>query len=258
MTGVALAWHQFRYDQRTFWRDPASVGFTVALPVLFLLIFATIFGNESTVVDGREVRVATYQVPGIITLALVSATYVNLAITITGLRERRILKRLRSTPLPAWGFFAGRIGTAIVVTFLLAGLLLVIGRLLYGVTINTATLVGAVLTLLVGAASMCTLGLATTAAIPSEAAAPPIANVIVLPLYFISGIFIPSENLPDWMVRIADVLPVKALFDALLVAFDPTAGFPGIAWADLAKVAAWGAGGLVVALFTFRWTPRGG
>jgi ABC-2 type transport system permease protein len=257
MTGARLAFHQFRYDQKSFWRNPAAVGFTVALPVLFLLIFATIFGNETTLVDGREVRVATYQVPGIITLALVSATYVNLTISITGLRERRILKRLRSTPLPAWAFFASRVGTAIVVTFLLAGLLLLIGRLLYGVTINVATLPGAVIALLLGAASMCTLGLATTAAIPSEEAAPPIANLIVLPLYFISGIFIPSESLPSWMVHVADVLPVKSLFDALLTAFDPTAGFPGIAWGHLAKVVAWGVGGLVVALLTFRWTPRG-
>jgi ABC-2 type transport system permease protein len=256
MSGAALVWHQFRYDQKTFWRNPAAVGFTVALPVLFLFIFATIFGNESTVVDGRQVRVATYQVPGIITLALVSATYVNLTITVTGLRERRVLKRLRATPLPAWAFFAGRVGNAIVVTFLLAGLLLVIGRLAYGVAVNAASLPGAVVALLVGAASMCTLGLATTAAIPSEEAAPPIANVIVLPLYFISGIFVPSESLPDWMVRVADVLPVKSLFDALLTGFDPAAGFPGIAWADLAKVAAWGVGGLVVALLTFRWVPR--
>ena len=74
MTSIALVRHQFRFDQKTFWRNPASVFFTVALPLIFLLIFATIFGNETTLVDGREVRVATYQVPGIITLALVSAT----------------------------------------------------------------------------------------------------------------------------------------------------------------------------------------
>jgi ABC-2 type transport system permease protein len=256
MTGVGLVLHQFRYDQKTFWRNPAAVGFTVALPVLFLLIFATVFGNQTVEVDGRQVKAASYQVPGIITLALVSATYVNLAITVTGLRERGILKRLRATPLPSWAFFAGRIGNAIVVTFLLAALLLVIGRLLYGVTLNVATLPGAVVALLVGAASMCTLGLATTAAIPSEEAAPPIANVIVLPIYFISGIFIPTESLPDWMASVAGVLPVKSLFDALLTGFDPTAGFPGVAWGDLAKVAAWGAAGLVVALLTFRWVPR--
>jgi ABC-2 type transport system permease protein len=256
MTGVALVLHQFRYDQKAFWRNPAAVGFTVALPVMFLLIFATIFGNQTSVIDGREVRAASFQVPGIITLALVSATYVNLTISITGLRERGILKRLRATPLPAWAFFAGRIGNAAVVTLLLAVLLEVIGRVLYGVTINAATLPGAVLALLVGAAAMCSLGLATTCAIPSEEAAPPIANVIVLPLYFISGIFIPSDSLPDWMARLAGFFPVKALFDALLTAFDPTASAPGIAWGDLAKVAAWGVGGIVVALLAFRWTPR--
>ena len=46
MSGLALAAHQFRFDQKTFWRNPASVFFTVMLPVIFLLIFATIFGND--------------------------------------------------------------------------------------------------------------------------------------------------------------------------------------------------------------------
>ena len=47
MSGAALVFHQFRYDQKTFWRDPASVFFTVLLPLIFLFIFATIFGNET-------------------------------------------------------------------------------------------------------------------------------------------------------------------------------------------------------------------
>ena len=74
MSGAALVLHQFRYDQKSFWRNPASVFFTVMLPVLFLLIFATIFGSEETHIDGGHVETTTYYVPAIITLAVVSAT----------------------------------------------------------------------------------------------------------------------------------------------------------------------------------------
>jgi hypothetical protein len=76
----ALLWHQYRYDQKEFWREPASVFFTVALPLIFLFIFVSIFGNEPTEVDGHTVSGATYYVPGILALAIVSATIVNLAI----------------------------------------------------------------------------------------------------------------------------------------------------------------------------------
>jgi len=257
MSGARLVWHQFRYDLKTFWRDPAAVGFTVAFPLIFLFIFVTIFGNEPTRVAGGVIKGSTYYVPGIVALGLISASYLNLAITLTILRERGVLKRLQSTPLPRWVFIAGRIGTSIVITFLLAAVLVLLGRLVYGVSVPGSTLPGALLALLIGAVSFCSLGFAISAVIPTENSAPPITNAVILPLYFISGIFIPSSQIPEGMQRVADVFPVKPLFDALLTAFDPNTTGVGIAAADLAVVAAWGVAGLALAARGFRWTPRG-
>ncbi len=258
MSAARLIWHQFRYDQKTFWRDPAAVGFTIAFPLIFLFIFVTIFGNESIRgASGKEIKGSTYYVPGIVALGLISATYVNLAITLTALRERGVLKRVQSTPLPRWVFIAGRMGTSVVVAFLLAALLVLLGRLVYGVSVPGSTLPGVLLALLIGAASFCSLGFAISAAIPTENSAPPITNAIILPLYFISGIFIPSSEIPEAMSRVADVFPIKPLFDALLTAFDPNTPGVGIAAGELAIVAAWGIAGLTIAAKRFRWTPRG-
>lgn len=257
MNGARLVWHQFRYDQKTFWRDPASVFFTVALPVIFLFIFATIFGNEPMRIEGRgEIKGSTYYVPGIVTLALVSATFVNLAISLTVARERGLLKRVRKTPLPGWAFMAGRIATSITVTLLLTVVLVALGRLVYGVAIPGSTLAGALLALVVGAASFCALGFALTGAIPSENAAPPITNAIILPLYFVSGIFIPESEIPAFMRSISEAFPIKHLYEALLTAFDPATTGAGIEELNLLVLGAWGAAGLVVALLTFRWAPR--
>jgi ABC-type transport system involved in cytochrome c biogenesis permease component len=123
VSGAALLWHQYRYDQKQFWREPATVFFTVALPLIFLFIFVSIFGNQTNEVNGHPVKGSTYYVPGILALAMVSATIVNLAITFTILREKGLLKRVRSTPLPPWVYLAGRVLTAIVVTLLLVALL---------------------------------------------------------------------------------------------------------------------------------------
>ena len=115
---------------------------------------------------------------------------------------------------------------------------------------------GLIFVMLIGfpvAFSLAALGFAVSAVVPSENAAPPIANVIVLPLEFISGIFVPSEQIPDWMDRIASVFPVKPLFDSLLEAFDPVATGIGVDWGALGVVALWGVVGGVFALRFFRW-----
>jgi len=109
MNGAALALHQYRYDQRQFWREPASVFFTVVLPLIFLFLFTAIFGNEGVEVRGNEIKFSNYYVPGILTLSLVSATFVNLTIWLTIARERGELKRARATPVPAWGVAGGAI-----------------------------------------------------------------------------------------------------------------------------------------------------
>lgn len=254
---MRLVLHQYRYDRRVFWRDPAAVFFTVALPLIFLFLFVSIFGNQTTTVQGRQLRVATYYVPGIITLSVISATFFNLAISVTISREQGLLKRLRSTPLPPSAFFGGRILNSTVVALLMVVVVVGIGRVLYGVAVPTATLPGALLALVVGAGAFCALGLALTVVIPSEGAAPAITNAIILPLYFISGVFLPDEVLPAAVRQVADIFPVKHLFQSLLTAFDPNVAGPGVAAGNIAVVAAWGVAGLLVAARTFRWTPRG-
>jgi ABC-2 type transport system permease protein len=254
VTGFRLIWHQFRYDQKVFWRNPASVFFTVMLPLIFLFIFATIFGNDD--IEERGVKTTTYYVPAIIALAVISATTQSLAINLTQDRERGLLKRVRGTPLPTTAFVAGRVGNSLVVSVLMVVVVAVIGRLVYDVTIPTETLPAVAVTLAVGAAAFCCIGFALTAIIPSEDAAPAISNATVLPLYFISGIFIPDSEIPEGVLHVADLFPIRHFFEAFFTAWDPNTTGAGFELGDLAVVAAWGVAGLLVALRFFRWEPR--
>ncbi|HSJ18357.1 MAG TPA: ABC transporter permease [Solirubrobacterales bacterium] len=248
-------WHQFRYDQRTFWRDPASVFFTILLPVIFMFIFATIFGDDP-IDELGGVKTTTYYVPAIVTLAVISATMVSPAISITQDRESGVLKRVRGTPLPPPVFIAGRVGNAIVISLLMVVLVTLIGRVVYDVEVPGATAPAVLVTLAVGAAAFSCLGIALTTVIPSEDAAPAVTNVVALPLYFISGIFIPESEIPDGVLHVADVFPFRHFFEAFFAAFDPNTTGSGIELGNLAVVAAWGAVGLIVAALWFRWTPR--
>jgi ABC-2 type transport system permease protein len=255
LSAPALVLHQFRYDQRTFWRNPASVFFTVLLPIIFLFIFATIFGDEP-IEELGGVKTTTYYVPAILALAAISATLVSPAISITQDRETGVLKRVRGTPLPSWVFIAGRVGNAIVISLLMTVIVTAIGKLVYDVSVPGETIPAVLVTLAVGAAAFACLGFALTIVIPSEEAAPAVTNAIALPLYFISGIFIPESEIPDGVLHVADAFPFRHFFQAFFEAFDPQTTGAGFEIGDLAVVAVWGLAGLLIAVLFFRWTPR--
>jgi ABC-2 type transport system permease protein len=256
MSGLALVAHQFRYDQKAFWRNPASVFFTVMFPVIVFLILAVVFNGETVNVRGG-VEATTYYVPAIMSLSIISATMQTLAMTLVIAREDGRLKRGRGTPMPPWVFIAGRVGNSIVVALMMLVLLAAIGGVLYGVSVPWDRLPAILLALVVGAASFCCLGIALTAAIPSQDAAAAIVNALLLPLYFLSGVFIPEDQLPNGVITFADLFPVRHFFDAFFDAYVP-AGGPAVSWDNLAVVAAWGVAGLLLAIRFFRWTPRSG
>jgi len=256
MSSIRLVLHEFKFTQKVFWRNPASVFFTAMLPVIFLLIFATIFGNDK-IETLDNLPTTTYYVPAIVTLAVVSATMVSLATNLTIAREAGLLKRGRGTPLPSWVFIAGRVGNAIVISVLMVVVVTLIGRILYGAPIPWERLPAVITTLFIGAASFCCLGIAMTALIPSREAAPAVTNLITLPLYFLSGIFIPENEIPDGVLHFAGLFPIRNFFEAFFAAYNPNTIGSGFEWGDLAVVAIWGLAGLLLSIRFFRWTPRG-
>jgi ABC-2 type transport system permease protein len=250
---LRLVAHQTRFDLLSFLRNRQSRFFTLVLPVLFLVIFVSVFGNNR--VGPAQVKASTYYVPGLAALGVIAASFVNLVISITAQREAGVLKRRRATPVPAWVLIAGRALTAIVVALSVMSVLLLIGRFAYGVRLPAAALPGVALTAVVGAVTFCCLGYALSTAIRSADAAQPMVQAIMLPLYFISGVFIPNINLPRWLRDVAEVFPVQHLADGLRHAFDPATHGGGVVWSDLGILALWAAAGLAIALTRFVWTP---
>jgi ABC-2 type transport system permease protein len=244
--------HQAGFDLLVFRRNPAATFFTVAFPLIFLFLFASIFGNQEL---DNGVRSVTFYVPGILALAVVSATFVNVAISMTSRRERGVLKRVRGTPLRPWVFVLAQATAGLAISLVMTVVVVGIGWLVYDVTVRTVAIGPLVATVLVGACSMSALGLAVTAAIPSEEAAPAVTNVIALPLYFISDVFIVGDK-PAALEAVANLFPVQHLAAALGESFDPLAGGTPWPWDHWLVLAGWGVAGALLTMLTFRWTPR--
>jgi len=221
--------------------------------LLFLVILGFIFGSE-TMDNGA--KVATFQVPGILALSIVSATFFNLAMGMVARRELGELKRLRGTPVRPMAWVLGQVLGAFVLVAFMTVLVTIGGRLLFGVTFNWFTIVPFTLVILLGSATFSALGLAITAVIPNIDAAPAITNLIVFPLYFVSDVFIQTDDDGGFLNRVGDVFPIKPLAKLLQPTYNPFATSIDIDWAAVAVLAAWGVAGVLLAARFFKWTAQ--
>lgn len=256
MNAAALTLSQMRYVNKAYWRNPAAAFFALVYPLMFLVIFTSIFRNSDIQFGAKRVNEATFYVPAMAALAVITVCFNNIAVAITFQRDSGVLKRTNGTPLPSASFFGARILHAVLASVLLVTITAAFRRAFYSADIPTgSTLVRMLIMLAIGAAAFCALGLAISSAIPNADASQPIVNAVILPLLFLSGIFIPlGNNPPTWMAWVGRVFPLKHFLAGM------QAGFLGspFHWTDVLVVAAWGVAGLLLAIRYFRWEPRTG
>ena len=255
MNATALTLSQVRYVNKTFWRNPASAFFIFAFPLMFLVIFTALLGHGTVRISPTQVvNTSTYYEAAMATFGVISACYTNIAISVSFQRDTGVLKRINGTPLPSSAFLGARMVQALLVALLLVVITAAFGRILYSASIPTGlTLARFLVVLVVGAAAFCALGMAITAVIPNADASPAIVNASILPLLFLSGVFIPlGSNAPAWIVWIARIFPVWHFAKGMQAGFLGTA----FSWTDVLIVAAWGLGGLLLAVRFFSWEPR--
>lgn len=255
MSDAAVLTRQLGYEQRSFWRNPAAAFFAFIFPIIFLVLFATLFKGSTAHVGTVSVSWDDYYIPALIAFGVIGASYTNIATSLSIRRDSGVLKRFRGTPLPVWVFMLAVVLSSLIVAAVLTVLTTVFGIFVYGVHVPQH--IGAlVLTLAVGAMSFCAMGLAMTIVIPNAEAAPAIINGVILPLVLISGTFFPVDP-TSILARVAEYFPVRHFITAMFNAFDPAhLSTTGLSGNDLIIIAAWGIGALLVAVRRFRWEPR--
>ena len=194
MSSMALAWEQFRFERKLFWRNPSAAFFNFLLPLLLLVLTASAFSA-----DPEELEIL---IPGIAGMGVLATTFTSLAFNITVLRDDGVLKRWRGTPMPAGSYMAGLLASAALNAFAQVLLVVAIVNVAYGVDWPQDPLMLVLFTAL-GVVCFASLGVAFSHAIPNEDAAPAYTNAIFLPTIFISGVFYSSDDLPDALRAIA-------------------------------------------------------
>jgi ABC-2 type transport system permease protein len=246
---------------RQFFRQRDQVVFTFAFPVVFLFLFASIFRDD---VAGAGITASQLYVPAMMAAGIMSTSFQALGISIAVEREEKVLRRLRGTPMPPTAYFLGKIWLVLFTGLLETVILLLVGTTMYDVDLPSD--VGRWFDLawifVLGITACALLGIAISS-VPSSANSA--SSVVVLPflvLQFISGVYIAIGTIPDWMLTIGALFPLKWMCQGLRGVFLPESAQvleQAGSW-ELGRVAlvlaAWCVGGLVLCLLTFRWKDR--
>ncbi|MBV9451743.1 MAG: ABC transporter permease [Streptosporangiaceae bacterium] len=253
---ASLVVHQARYDLRVFRRDPRARGFTLALPVLLLVLFGSIFRHDSFTYAGVTIPGDAYYAPRMIVLGLTGASLSNLLINLVSKRETGALKRRRATPVRPIVLIGGDLATAVVSALSIAIVLTLIAWIAFSTHPGGAGLLAALLAVVVGAIALGSVAYALSPFVPSVDAAGPLTMLVMFAVNAISGIYVPENLFPQWIRDVAQVLPIRPLAVAMQSAFDPaTNGGRTFAWSDLGIVLIWGVAAAAFAVRRFVWTP---
>jgi len=250
---LRLVLHQVKYEQMAFWVNRTGAIFTIGFSVLFLVLLGATNGSQ-TISSLHNITNDQFYVPGFAAYGVMSACFTMLAINLVTRRETGLLKRLRLSPLPTWALLAAiYISTAIVAVSQVA-VILVIGRLGYGVQFPTNWLALG-LVLVVGIACFTAMGVAISSVIPNQETAGPVMSIAFFLLLFLSGLWFPISP-TSGLATFSKFFPVYHLLQAMAAPFQLQPGVSAWAWGDLGIIALWGVGCGLIALRRFRWSPR--
>jgi ABC-2 type transport system permease protein len=245
--------HELRTEQLLFWRNREAAFFTFFLPVIFFLIFGSVYGKDVIKKEGG-IKGSAFLEAGMIGYGVAATCFAGLGITLVVRRESGVLKRIRATPLPPATYILGVLGSTFVVFLIEAFLIIGIGRALFSVAIPKA-LFSLLFVLALGALAFAAIGLGITGLVRSSEGSSAVINAVYLPMAIISGTFFSPKGYPSFLKVIADILPLthytKLTRDVMI--------HNQHLWADrgaIGVVALWGAVGLVGAVRGFRWQPR--
>lgn len=255
----ALVIRHIRAQNKVFWRVPIGAFFALVLPVVMLVLFVALFGGDEFVTEYGFVSRAQFYTPALAVFSAASATYTNLGINLSIRRDEGILRRVRGTPLPPWIYMAGVVGSGVFVALLGTVFMTALGILAYDVNIEIAKLPGMILTFVVGSTTFAILGVALAALAKSAGAAPALANATILPMAFVSNVFISYEGSPPtWVTLTGDLFPLRHFVLSYGEGMSPFSDAPAILWERLGVLALWGLAGGIVAWRKFSWEPSVG
>ena len=214
--------------------------------------WATISPTE---VAGRGQGYKGFIVPGIVSLSIMQSALFGIVFTLVRLRNQGVLKRLHATPIGPNHFLVGSLATRLLLLVIQTNVLLLVGIFVSRVDVAPGYplfWLEVIPLIFLGGFVFASLGLAISGIAKTENTAAPLANIVSLPMMFLSGVFFSQAVLPDWLLGFAKFLPLTFLADAMraMVNSGETLFSQG---GPILGLAAWAVVCFGLAVWAFRW-----
>jgi len=255
---IFLARDRASVELKEFLRSREQMIFIFFFPVMLLVLFGAIFGEEDV---AQGVSFGQYFLAGMIASGIMNTGFQSLALGIASDRDTDVLKRLHGTPLPSTAFFAGKLVQVLFVSVVQIVVLVGVGVAFYGVNLPSSASVWGTFAwvFVLGTAASVTLGIGMSSLLRNARAGSAILTPVVLFLQFISGVFIVFTEVPPFLQSVASVFPLKWLAQGMRSVFLPPdfeAAEASGSWqhgATAIILTVWFVVGTVWAVKTFRW-----
>ena len=192
-------------ETKLYLREP-GVYFGLALPVILIVVFGTLYGNTPNSFTGGHGPLDVYT-PAYIAMMIASYSFFSLPITIINYRERGILFRLKATPLRPQVILASHIGANFLMTTVCSIIIVLLARVFFDVHI-TLSIFNVFIAYLLGVISIFSLGFLLASLIPSVRIASILSSMLFGITLYLSGIILPLTLFPSTIRQILQILPL--------------------------------------------------
>jgi ABC-2 type transport system permease protein len=244
--GAVLA-SQIRYQLTLLIRNPRAIAAGLILPGAMLAL-------ERGSAQHITMAQAAPRIAGLVAFSVAAIALFTHALGLVTAREEGVLRRWHASPLPAWAYFTGRIVATVLVTAAAGLILVMVAVAMTGVHLTAHAMLGLLVADALGALALAAAGTAITAIIPNVQSAQPVLMLTYIPLVILSGAFGAFQNLPHWLNTAVTYLPVQPVIDAGARSLQYNGAI--MSGHDLAVLAGWIVGGLLVSFRFFAWDPH--
>ncbi|MDH2904690.1 MAG: ABC transporter permease [Actinomycetota bacterium] len=256
MRFVRLSFSQAIYNLRAYLRSTRTVALGIVMPVGLLIILSWVFAHQGSIAAaaGYPISAIAFYAGGLTAYGLMLGTFTGVMVAVVSAREAGWLKRFRVSPLPPGSYLTGQIIFNVMISLALVVVMMAIASLVYGLHLRVVAMASMFCYTMLGVFSFTAVALALTRLITSAEMGSSVGPFVTITLSFTSGVFLPPDLMPHWLVSVSNYLPLEPLAQSMQSALSVTSG-TGLMWRTFVVLGVWGIAGFAVARWTFTWQP---
>jgi ABC-2 type transport system permease protein len=256
MRFLRLSIGQAIYNLRAYLRSARTVLLGVIMPVGLLVILSWVFAHQGEIAAaaGYQISAIAFYAGGLTAYGLMLGTFTGVMVAVVSAREAGWLKRFRASPMPPGSYLAGQIIFNVVISMVLVAVMMTIAALAYNLHMRAISLFAVFCYSLLGVFCFTAIALAITRVITTPEMGSSVGPFVTITLSFTSGVFLPPDLLPHWLVNASNYLPLEPLAQSMQSALASTTG-SGFEPRTFVVLGIWGIVSFIVALFAFTWQP---